>query len=255
MDWIKQQKIYERKSYRIIINHIGKILNNIPLNNVSDITFKYLIQANITEEQIRNMFIDVYKIIGLDYGNKTNNLLEKTQKANILFNNELLQQILLFLSNEGGVKIVSVRDSLIADLIKAIEKEKEIQGSLVSLRDVIYNIVHKHQQFYKWQALRIARTETTSAANYAAIETARMSNLVLEKRWISVIDDRTRLTPFDHLDMNGQKVDLEKPFFIGGEEITFPGDPKASAGNTINCRCTVSFVPKRDSNGELILKN
>ena len=68
-------------------------------------------------------------------------------------------------------------------------------------------------------------------------------------------DNRTRITPFDHLDMNGVKQDLEKPFFVGGQNIQYPGDIKASPGNVINCRCTIAFIPKRDADGMLIIKN
>ena len=254
MNWQKQQKIYERKAYRIIQDNIKKILNNIPLNNTSGVTFEYLIEGNITEDKIKAMYVDIYKTIGLDYGNKINNQLEKVTKANVLFNEELLKEILLFLSNEGGQRIVSVRSTLIETLINAIKEQIAIQGSLVSVRDVIYNIVSKSNTFYKWQALRIARTETTTSANFAAIVAAKQSNLVLEKQWISAQDDRTRIVPYDHLDMNGVKQDLEKPFFVGGENIFYPGDANASAGNTINCRCTIAFVPKRDKDGNLIRK-
>lgn len=254
MNWHKQQRIYERKAYRIIQDHLKKILNNIPLNNTSGVTFEYLIAGNITEDKIKEMYIDIYKTIGLDYGNKINNQLEKVTKANILFNEELLKEILLFLNNEGGQRIVSVRNTLVETIVNSIKEQIAAQGSLVSLRDIIYNIVSKSNVFYKWQALRIARTETTTAANFAAIETAKQSNLVLQKEWISAQDDRTRIIPYDHLDMNGVKQDLDKPFFIGGENIDFAGDPNASAGNTINCRCTVAFVPKRDIEGNLIRK-
>ena len=102
--------------------------------------------------------------------------------------------------------------------------------------------------------MRIARTETTTASNFAAIKTAEQSDLVLDKVWISVQDNRTRITPYDHFDMNNQKQELEKPFFVGGENIRYPGDAKASAGNVINCRCVIAFIPKRDADGMLILK-
>lgn len=200
------------------------------------------------------MYVELYKTIGLDYGNKINKTLEKVKKANVLFNDELLKQILLFLSSEGGYRITSVRDTLVADIIKSIQKELGENSTLIDLRNAIHNIVSQSNVFYKWQSLRIARTETTTASNYAAIKTAEQSDLVMDKVWISIQDDRTRVTPYDHLDMDKQKQSLELPFFIGGENINYPGDPLASGGNTINCRCTVAFVPKRDADGMLILK-
>lgn len=55
--------------------------------------------------------------------------------------------------------------------------------------------------------------------------------------------------------MNGQDQEFNKPFFVGGEEIEYPGAPNASAGNVINCRCTIGFTAKRDKQGNLIFKN
>jgi hypothetical protein len=54
--------------------------------------------------------------------------------------------------------------------------------------------------------------------------------------------------------MNGVKVDLNQPFFTSGEEIMYPGDPSAKAGNVINCRCKVVFTIKEDENGLPIRK-
>jgi len=255
MNWTKQQKIYERKAYRITQDHIKKILSEIPINNASVDTYAMLFRANITQKKIYAMFNDIYSTIGIDYGNKINKTLQRTKKANILFNDVLLKEILLFLSNEGGVKIISVQNTLIEDLIKAVQLQLQGMGTVVNIRDAIYNVVSRSQQFYKWQALRIARTETTSASNFSAIKTAEQSELALTKTWISAQDDRTRRFPFDHLDMNGQDQEFNKPFFVGGEEIEYPGAPNASAGNVINCRCTIGFTAKRDKQGNLIFKN
>jgi len=119
--------------------------------------------------------------------------------------------------------------------------------------NAIYNVVSKSQSFYKWQALRIARTETTSASNLAAIKTGEDSDLELTKTWISVKDDRTRL---DHVVENNQTVDFNEPFKMAdGSLLMYPGDVNAKASQVINCRCTVAFTAKRDSEGNLIFKN
>jgi len=253
INWEKLQPLYERKAYRIVQRHIKNILSNIPVNNVSIGTYKYLIEANITEEQIYKMFNELYDNIVLNYGNRINKDLEKVQKQNILFNEYLLQQILLFLSNEGGVKITSVRDTLVADVIKSIEDSLKENATVIDIQNAIYEIVRQRSTFYKWQALRIARTETTSASSFAAMKTAESSNLVMVKQWISVLDKRTRL---DHYSENGQRVELDEPFVMtSGQTLNYPGDSKASPSQVINCRCTVAFIPKRDADGMLILKN
>lgn len=254
MNWQKQHKIYERKAYRIVQEHIKNILNKIPVDNTNLYNYEILIELNINYKDVYDMFVGIYKTIGVNYGNKVNNSLEKVTKANVLFNETLLKEILLFLSTEGGVKINSVRDTLIKDVIDSIKKTLAENGTVIDLRNAIYAIISKSQTFYKYQALRIARTETTSASNLSAIKTAQASDLVLDKVWLSVQDNRTRITPYDHLDMNNQKQELDKPFFVGGENINYPGDTMASAGNVINCRCGLTFVPRRDSDGMLILK-
>jgi hypothetical protein len=53
--------------------------------------------------------------------------------------------------------------------------------------------------------------------------------------------------------MNRVKVPLDKPFNVGGEKLMFAGDPKGSAGNVINCRCSIAQVVRRDSNGNIML--
>ena len=253
MEWFKLQSLYERKTYRIVQKHVKAILQGIPINNASLNTYEYLINANITDEQIKKMFIEIYSTIGLNYGNRINKELEKVQKANILFNDVLLEQILLFLSNEGGVKIVSVRNTLIESLILAIKESLKENATVIEIQNAIYNIAKKSGTFYKWQALRIARTETTSASGLAAIETARQSNLVMTKKWISAQDDRTRL---DHFIDNGQIVELDEPFIMAsGAKLDYPGDTKAPPNEVVNCRCTIGFIPKRDADGMLILKN
>jgi hypothetical protein len=252
IDWEKLQPLYERKAYRIVQKHIKAILNNIPYKNATLGTYEWLIEGNITEEQIYKMFVEIYSTIGLNYGNMVNKEIEKTKKANILFNEFLLKEILLYLSTDGGVKITSVRDTLVADLIKAIKESLGENATVIDLQNAIYNIVSKSQTFYKWQALRIARTETTSASGLSAIKTAEHSDLEMTKEWISVTDNRTRN---DHRIENGQIVDLKDPFIMSsGVLMQYPGDPKAPANEVINCRCTVAFKAKRDTDGNLIFK-
>ena len=86
----------------------------------------------------------------------------------------------------------------------------------------------------------IARTEvhrTASFANEIAAESMGIAGT--KKEWVAVRDARTRVA---HLVASGQKVGLEEPFIVGGEQLKYPGDPAGSPGNTINCRCVSIYT-------------
>jgi hypothetical protein len=243
--------MYERKAYRVVQKHIKKILGEIPLNNISLSNYQILVYSNITEDKIKEMFVDIYTTVGYDYNKRIKKEIERSTK-NVLFSDSFLQDILVFLSGEGGAKIVSVRGTLIEDIIKAIEDKLKNDTSLINLQNAIYEIVTKSQQFYKWQALRIARTETTFASAYAAMRAASKSNFEMTKEWVSAKDDRTRK---DHRLENGQIVDFNDPFIMNdGSQLQYPGDPKGKPGQVINCRCTIAFKAKKDKDGNIIFK-
>lgn len=92
----------------------------------------------------------------------------------------------------------------------------------------------------KFRAVMIAQTETHSAWNAGSLETAKESDLELNKVWDSTNDDRTRE---DHDAANGQAVGLDETFDVGGENLEFPGDPSGSGEQIINCRCTMVYRP------------
>lgn len=103
------------------------------------------------------------------------------------------------------------------------------------------------------RARRIAVTEATRGLGMGAMVTAMALPFVVAKRWISSGDDRVRSSPYLHrLDSLGE-IPLERPFY-NGQDIMYPGDPNASASNTVNCRCTLGLVPVLDAAGRLIPK-
>ncbi len=90
-------------------------------------------------------------------------------------------------------------------------------------------------------AARIARTEVHTAANFASDTAARATGLDLVKEWATTADSRARQS---HVDADGQRREMDEPFEVGGSSLDFPGDPKGSAEEVINCRCTVLYHPR-----------
>lgn len=235
----------EVQAYRIVRRNVLAIVNRIPFANMAKLTYPDLIAGNVSESQIKAMYIEVYNaLIGAQYRRTARQL-----KADIDFERVISQ----WLQTNAGLRIVSVHQTLIESIIKVIA---DGYAENLSVADITRNLQNKFGWF-KAQALRIARTETTTATNLATVLAAENSEYQLQKTWISAQDNRTRRppkSPFDHLDMNGVTVDAERPFFVGGEELEYPGAPNGVAGNIINCRCKVVFTIKEDADGLPIRK-
>ena len=91
-------------------------------------------------------------------------------------------------------------------------------------------------------AIRAARTAVTGAQNAGRQESYRTAvemGIKLQKQWMSTLDNRTR---HDHADADGQMVDEDKPFNVGGYELMYPGDPNGPGHEIYNCRCTMIAV-------------
>ena len=91
-------------------------------------------------------------------------------------------------------------------------------------------------------AIRTARTAVTAAQNAGRLDTYRAAQdmgIKLQKRWLAVLDNRTRHA---HADADGQKVDIDKPFIVDGYKLMMPGDESAPGYLKYNCRCTTEAV-------------
>jgi len=90
-----------------------------------------------------------------------------------------------------------------------------------------------------YRANLISRTESHRVASFANEQVAVNMNISnTNKEWVAIQDARTRLT---HSIAAGQKVPLEENFVVGGDRLKYPGDPKGSPAETINCRCAVIY--------------
>ena len=100
-------------------------------------------------------------------------------------------------------------------------------------------------------AVRAARTAITSAQNGGRQDTmlaAQKMGIKLRKRWVSAKDGRVRDA---HGAADGQTVNVDEPFIVGGEKLMFPGDKTAASGwNLYNCRCGMRTVEKEGIEAE-----
>lgn len=94
------------------------------------------------------------------------------------------------------------------------------------------------QDMSRASAIRTARTAVTAAQNAGRLDTYRAAQdmgIKLKKQWLATLDGRTRHA---HAMLDGQTVDVDKPFKVDGYEIMYPGDSSAPGYLVYNCRCT-----------------
>ena len=256
--WLKWHDGYERTARIIFQSTFKQIAKDIPFQKMTEGTYKAYLETHVSKEKIFDSYVKVYSEVGTKHGKRVGVQINKqiNQKNFSVdgFLNEFQRTLIDFLVTNEGSRITSVRRSYVKFLTQIMSKGIE-EGKTISMISTDMTKLIKSRNFYRWQALRIARTETTAASNYAATVSSSVSGVLMDKVWVSALDARTRRPPeskFDHYNMNQIKVPLDKPFNVSGENLMFPGDPNGSGSNVVNCRCSVAQVVRRDANGNIM---
>jgi hypothetical protein len=147
----------------------------------------------------------------------------------------------------------TLKEYLLNVLNRAVEQGWGVDKTVKFLREESVS----ERSFTKFQAARIVRTEVNRASNAGVMAAGDTYEYQMTKEWISVHDNRVRDNEYaSHRQLDTIKIDFEDVFTdpVNGDRLIAPGDPKASAASTINCRCQLALAPKRDARGRLIPK-
>lgn len=176
-------------------------------------------------------------------------LLPKVQqkRGSLGFNLEWTRQILEYFEMNLFNKVVLPISETTRDYIRDVINRGAIEGW--SIEEMVQRI--ERQDYLDGRVRRILRTEVNRAINYGSVIGEQKFEYKTLKRWVSVHDNRTR---HPHLSADGQVVEIDGTFTVGGEAMQFPGDPDASAANVVNCRCHTEMIAERDENGRLVAK-
>lgn len=212
---------------------------------------------------------DIYRTFGFYMARKTTRQINQSakirvkapeKKAGFGVDELLLAEIIRFLKENLLVKAVfpitaTTRRDILAMLEKGITEGWGVDRIAKEL---------ERPDFLLWRARMIVRTESLFAMQYGQQTAIKSSRWETESEWIAANDHRTR---HSHREVDGKKVDEGKRFkvnryrpskginiLIGFDLMLGPGDPHAHADNSINCRCCLATVAKRDANGRLIPK-
>lgn len=122
-----------------------------------------------------------------------------------------------------------------------------LQGK--SLKAMADDLQERIPEMSRNSALRAARTAVTGAQNagrtdsYAAAEKIGVKT---KRKWVATLDKRTR---HEHGKLDGQVVDVDEPFKVGGYSLMFPGDPSGPPHLIYNCRCRIKAVVEGHEQG------
>ena len=174
------------------------------------------------------------------------------------------EQIVELMRQYYGIDLLNDAEDITAytkEVIQKILSDAAITGA--SFDDIVRQLTSS-SELGPMRARRIARTETVTAANGAAMIYAQTSGNVMEKIWISVKDKRTRHNAWaNHKTIDGTTIDINEPFDLKSQKLgdilmmqpgvrTQPNGLAVPASQIVNCRCVVAFQAKRDRQGRII---
>ena len=134
-----------------------------------------------------------------------------------------------------GTTIKKAREKIKQALRDNLEEGGNNQQLANSIRDDLESLT-------KSRARMIARTETGSAASQSLIESVRSLQVPgMQKEWVATIDERTRDT---HAQMGYAeiRIPIDEQFQIGDYSTDRPQGEGLPPEESINCRCTMTFI-------------
>lgn len=247
----------EQQQYRpfkaALDEQTNSVKDYVQRHGVKDIPLSVL----ISKQPIQKAYKNCYQRVGVQGATFTYNQIEKiangTKSASLqletkehptAFFSEYWRKLMsLFYETDGGSRITKVTETTKEKVMQVISDSQDLPIS----QQADYIVAQLDDpDFNRNRALVIARTETTTASNRGAFLGSQSSDYQTAKSWLSILDMNTRPA---HVAANGQVVDLDDVFIVGGEPLLYPGDISGSAANIIQCRCCVCIVPMADDSG------
>lgn len=184
----------------------------------------------------------LYLTVGADFGRATISRLKASAGPSYTkaagdterLTEELVEE---YIRRHSGTKIQGILDTDLervrAELVEGVRAGESAQ----KLADRIDQYL---EPIYERRAQTVARTEVVSASSLGSQMAAKATGLPIKKSYLATPGTRTRET---HLAADGQTVEIDQPYVVGGSKLMFPGDPSlgAPAEETINCRCSETY--------------
>jgi hypothetical protein len=239
-----QWKAFDAKRWRYeayAIREIRKALVQMirPVTTAPSLREALATTEAITDAPMKRAYQNIYATVGAQFASdsfKAMKLGTTALELKELSENQWQAFMREWIALHGVDRMTGVTETTIRRLRVAIQ-DGITRGE--SINDVARRIVSTGSGIADLNRSRvIARTEIISASNVGSLQGAIDTGVAFNKEWLATADDRTRDT---HWDADGQEVDQNGTFIVGGEPLLYPGDINGSPSQVINCRCTTLF--------------
>lgn len=204
------------------------------------------LDAIVSMDPIRDVLFNLYTVEGVKGAQREAKWLNRqfgSEYKDFPFFSNWLQIMINFFRSDGAEQVVAITDTTKNELKKRLIQATTDNLTIPETRDLI-----RMPDINRRRANVIARTEVVSTLNFSSSAAVNQAPVEFTKEWIATNDARTRKA---HIELDGQKRDLEEKYSNGG---MYPGDPGLSAKERIQCRCVEIHEAKRDEHGRLVRK-
>jgi HK97 family phage portal protein len=224
-----------RKSAKLFDQESQVVINS--LKNNQD--WKKAIDRNKStwETFLSASYSSILEEIGQQHFNDLIGSVDKSNKAGLSdFFNPYTQLLRSFITTLAGTKVTMVTDWT-KQVIGAIVYEANEEN--LSMDELARKIKGEFEDFSRYRAYRIARTETQNALGFAQHEAGKQAEKALGQKligeWWTSLDSRVRES---HQELHGEKSPLGEKFSNG---LYYAGEytQTETKGENINCRCVI----------------
>ena len=147
---------------------------------------------------------------------------------------DLTDQVARELRSYGADAWSETSETMVANIAGSLREAHDAGLGVPELERILREDVFPDMRGY--EAERAARTSATGAAGRGAVSGIRDAGAP-GKRWLAEDDGRERAA---HREADNQVVAVGAKFTVDGEQLWWPGDPRGSLSNILNCRCGVA---------------
>ena len=233
--WYQQERLrtpFRRQYYKVLNRYFKEFANKIEIAYQTRSQIMLDMELRKQADKLKLILTTLYRSVA--YAFKDYALGRFFSKD---FDDDFEKQLSEFIDYNTGVWVADIDETTRKRLAKVIDNSYNdglsVEQTGVALRNTVIGMgVYRANLISRTEVHRVA-----GFANEAVAENMKIDGTV--KEWVAIQDARTRVS---HSIASGQRVALEEFFVVGGERLKYPGDPRGSAGNTINCRCASIYI-------------